>query len=218
MSPDVGGTAHALEATGRHADKLAGGSAFRHGPGVDPRLFFTPAFALILPACASNPPPEAPRPFVVPVAEAEPSAQAPKRAVPQGQIRREDVLAVLSEGPPSFLARVDVEPVRDRGGNFLGWKVLSMRDAEWAEGELKVGDVVTRVNGKRIEDPFQFFDVFQSLAFAPELRLSVEHAGTPRELRYPINDDPSAAPIPRAEPTPADDGPKRAKQTERRKK
>ena len=29
--------------------------------------------------------------LVFPVAEAEPSAQAPKRAVPQGQIRREDV-------------------------------------------------------------------------------------------------------------------------------
>ena len=149
--------------------------------------------AVLWPACASTPPPEAARPVVA--AEAAP-APALKRAVPAGQIRREDVLGVLSDGPPAFLQRVEVEPVRDRDGRFYGWRVVAVREPAWSDGEVQPGDVVLRVNGKPIENPFQFFDVFQSLAFAPELRIAVDRAGAPRELRYPINDDPASAALP----------------------
>jgi hypothetical protein len=169
------------------------------------------------PAEAASPPP--------PSTDALPEAAAPKRAIPAGQIRREDILAVLSDGPPLFLQRIEVEPVRDGAGKFHGWRVMAVRDPELAASDVKLGDVVTRVNGKVIESPYQFFDVFQSMAFAPELRISIERSGQSQELRYPINDDPTSPPPPRPELSSADtgndDGPpeaSKAKATARRKK
>ncbi|RYY38133.1 hypothetical protein EON62_00660, partial [archaeon] len=130
-----------------------------------------------------------------PAAAAE--VAAPKRAVPPGQLRREDVLAVLSEGPPALLRKIDVEPAVDGEGRFQGWRVVAVRDPLLAAGEVQPGDVIRRVNGQPIERPFEFFDVFQSLAFAPQLSLAIERNSQRRELTYPINDDPAAAPLPR---------------------
>lgn len=162
------------------------------------RLVFTASLLCLVSACSSTPAPESPRPKAAPAAEEPAEAAKPKRAVAPGQLRREDVLAVLSEGAPTFLSKVEVEPVLDRGGHFHGWRVVALHD-EALNGTLQPGDVVLRVNGKRIETPFEFFDVFQSMAFAPELRVAVDRNGARQELRYPISDDPSTPPPPRAE-------------------
>jgi hypothetical protein len=122
----------------------------------------------------------------------------PKRPVPEGHLRREDVMEVLSAGVPSLLQKVEVEPSLDREGRFRGWRVVTIRDPLLASGDLQQGDVVRRINGQPVENPYQFFDVFQSMAFAPELLLDIDRGGESRALRYPINDDPSAPPIPRA--------------------
>lgn len=166
------------------------------------RIFLVAALALGSVACASSPPPDPdfalmPGPPQPPAeAEVAPQPAGPKRPVPEGQIRREDVMAVLSDGPPAFLRRVEVEPSLDGEKRFRGWEVKAIRDPELAAGGVQQGDIVMRVNGQAVEDPYQFFDVFQSLAFAPELRLSVERAGQRLDLRYPINDDPSAPKLP----------------------
>jgi hypothetical protein len=156
--------------------------------------------ALISAACEAPTPPRAP---TIPVTE-QPGDEAaapakPQRPVPPGQLRREDILAVLSDGPPAFLQRVEVEPVIDRGGRFIGWRVVALHERGWEGGDVHPGDVVRRVNGKSVENPYQFFDVFQSMAFARELRLAIERDGKLQELRYPINDDPAAPAVPRAD-------------------
>ena len=166
-----------------------------HVPAVARSILLTLVLALSLPACASKSPPEPATPKR-PVTTEEP-AVAPKRAIPAGEIRREDVLAVLSDGPPAFLSRVDVDPVQDKAGKLHGWRVVAVKEESWAD--VHTGDVILRVNGKRVDDPFQFFDVFQSLAFARELAIAVERGGAPLELRWPINDDPSAPAVPRPE-------------------
>jgi hypothetical protein len=113
-----------------------------------------------------------------------------KRAIPQGHLRREDVLSTLSAGPPEFLKKIDVEPVFTHGGKFVGWKLLGINDPEWEAKKLTVGDVIVRVNGKHIQTDYEFYDVFTSLAFAKELRLRVARQGRFEEVVFPINDGP----------------------------
>lgn len=158
-------------------------------------------FVLVV-GCSSAPPPEPASPISPAVdeaiaAEARENPAAPRRPVPEGHLRREDVMGVLSEGVPSLLQKVEVEPSLDREGHFRGWRVISIRDPLLAAGDIQKGDVVRKVNGQPVENPYQFFDVFQSLAFAPELHLAIERGTESKELRYPINDDPAAPPIPR---------------------
>jgi hypothetical protein len=173
------------------------------------RIAFLPVTALaLLLGCASTPEPTSPASVPPPPAEEAAQAATPKRAIPEGQIRREDVLAVIGDGPPAFLQRVEVEPAIEHDGRFRGWRVIAIRDQDLAAGDIKPGDVILRVNGQPIENPFQFFDVFQSLAFAPELRLSVDRPGGPQELHYAINDDPASPVMPRPAPSAQSDAPK----------
>lgn len=162
---------------------------------VDPRLLFPLALA-ILPACAARAPAEPPRAPTVPVADESAGVAMPakpKRAVPAGHLRREDVVEIVSAGPPAFLAKLDVRPARDPStGRFAGWEIVQIGDPELASGAVKPGDVITRVNGKKIEDPFQFFEVFRSLVLAPELRISLLRGKDAQELRFPIDEEPDA--------------------------
>lgn len=172
-----------------------------HGSGVSIR-----PLALLLPfvvACAEAPPPEpATAKPAVSAAPAPVASAAPPRPVPPGHLRREDVMAVLSDGPPAFLSRVDVDAVRTKEGKFVGWRVKDL-DPAWASGAVRPGDIVLRVNDDPLETPYTFFDVFQSLAFAKAVRIAVERDGKRVDVTYPIDDDPNAPALPRASGDPA---------------
>jgi S1-C subfamily serine protease len=138
-----------------------------------------------------------------PVSAPAPSASAaatiaPKRAIPPGQIRREDVMAFLSGGPGAFLAKLEVEPVLDKNNAFRGWRVVEIHDPELVSEHLVVGDIITRVNDRKIEREGEFYDVFMAMAFAPELRVATLRGGEARGFTLPINDDPNAPPVPLA--------------------
>lgn len=165
---------------------------------MDHRLFFPLALAII-PACAARAPAEPPRaPSAAVTDEPEVAAAKPKRPVPAGHLRREDVVEIISAGPPAFLAKIDVRPARDAStGKFAGWEIVQIADPELAAGAIKPGDVITRVNGKKIEDPVQFFDVFRSLVLAPELRISVMRGKETQELRFPIDEEPGSTEVPK---------------------
>lgn len=105
-------------------------------------------------------------------------------------------MTVLSEGVPLLLQKVEVEARLDREGHFVGWRVITIHDPLLATSDLQTGDVIRQINGHAIENPYQFFEVFQSLAFAPELHIAILRGAESKDLRYPINDDPSAPPIP----------------------
>lgn len=108
----------------------------------------------------------------------------------------------LSGGPGAFLARIDVEPVLDRDNKFRGWRVVEIRDPNLQGEHLAVGDVITAVNGRRIEREGEFYEAFMAMAFARELKVSSTRGGTPRGFVMPIDDDPNAPPIPLASATP----------------
>ncbi|MFO0659026.1 MAG: hypothetical protein U0165_04250 [Polyangiaceae bacterium] len=154
---------------------------------------YLPLVAILSTACAasSNQPAQEPTKVAAPVS----TGVVAKRVVPEGHLRREDVMAAISDGPPAVFQRVEVDPVLSTKGKFEGWRVLSINDAEWATGDVRQNDIITRVNGAEVRDPNEFFDVFQSLVFAPALVFSIRRNGQEIEVRYPIDDDPSAAPL-----------------------
>jgi S1-C subfamily serine protease len=105
------------------------------------------------------------------------------------RLSRGEVMATLSAGFGAFLAHLQVEPVVV-DGKFRGWRVLQLRphDPMWSGVDLAPGDVISAVNGKSIERPEQALSAFQSLAIAPELRVSYQRGGVLHELVLPIDD------------------------------
>lgn len=137
-------------------------------------------------------------------------AQVAKPApLPPGTLRRADVESVVDAGLGRFLAHVTLEP-RVSVGKFQGWTILALEPPEmWQGVDLKLGDVVTRVNGMPIERETQAYDAFQAVRQAPTLEVSYLRQNQPRTLKFTIvgapspslpQAPPSAAPAPAAPP------------------
>ena len=114
--------------------------------------------------------------------------QSQRESAP-GAIRRAELARVLDASPGYFLQHVQTEP-RFAHGRFHGWRLVSFfpGDARFAGIDLQAGDVVTRVNGKPIEQPNQFMAVWTELRSSKELVVDVERAGAARRLRWTIAD------------------------------
>ncbi len=115
--------------------------------------------------------------------------QPQTQATPPGAIPRAELARVLDESPGYFLQHVQTEP-RFTHGRFHGWRLVSFfpGDARFAGIALQAGDVITRVNGKPIEQPDQFMAVWTELRTSRELVVDVERAGAARTLRWTIAD------------------------------
>jgi S1-C subfamily serine protease len=142
------------------------------------RLAFV-AFALV--ACGGSAPPPAPLPPPAPVAN-----PALPPGLPAGTLRRADVNAVIDAGFARFLQTLDVEPSLD-AGRFRGWTIVELRSDELFGGvDLKLGDVVTSVNGMKIERETEAWDTFESLRNADQIVVAYARAGTSKTLSYKI--------------------------------
>lgn len=125
------------------------------------------------------------------VAAPDPAAAAARTATPDhveaGEISRELLLAVLSQGVGRFLQKVRAQPHLVRG-RFMGWRIVSVFGAESPapNAGLQPGDTVIRVNGQSIERPEQFKNVWDSMATQSELILLVQRGDKRSELRYRI--------------------------------
>ncbi len=115
--------------------------------------------------------------------------QPQTQATPPGAIRRVELARVLDASPGYFLQHVQTEP-RFAHGRFHGWRLVSFfpGDARFSGVDLQAGDVITRVNGKPIEEPDQFMAVWTELRTSRELVVDVERAGAARTLRWTIAD------------------------------
>lgn len=152
-------------------------------------LFFLPSLALLLPAIASSACSSAgsnsnAHPRLAAAAPAEPVEVQPTEGVARGSVDR-----ALKAGLGRFLGYLDVEAALDGGGKFVGWRILELRGAGWAGVDLKVGDVVTSVNGFPLERDRDADAAFQSLAVASEIRVARIRDGQRGELRLSILDD-----------------------------
>ena len=140
--------------------------------------------AVFLAGCGgAEPPPVAPK-LATAKAPALPRAAAPRP--PAGALFRDDVNALIEQGFPQFLQRVEVEP-RLVDGQFRGWTIVNLSPSEfWSSVDLKPGDIVTRVNDLPIERETEAFDAFESLKQSDALRVAFQRGGQSRVLEYRI--------------------------------
>lgn len=132
-------------------------------------------------ACAGpeTPPPAVPKSAPV---EAPPPAAEPG---PKDTVSRSAVDGALKAGLGKFLTHVEVEAQLEKG-KFVGWRIVELRGDLWAGVDLKAGDVVTRVNGFKIERDTEANAAFKSLSVASEIRVNVIREGKPLEIRFSI--------------------------------
>ena len=126
----------------------------------------------------------------VPVAVADASGNpdpATTPPLPPGAIQRADLHAVLAAGPAALLQKVVTEPVR-KNGKFVGFRIAKFTQRPPAAIDLRPGDVVLSVNGRKIERPENYFQVFEELQVASELRFKLLRDNELKTLLYPIID------------------------------
>jgi len=139
---------------------------------------------LVVAACAKEPLLDAKMPAPESATEVEKQPVAREAEVPKGAVGRAFLDHVLEEGPGWLLEKVPVDEVVV-AGKFVGWKVLEL-PAEWSGGELRPGDVVTRLNGMTLETPNEFWSAWTTLGVASELKLEYRRGEEARALSMPI--------------------------------
>jgi len=91
----------------------------------------------------------------------------------------EDGIEALLEGGPAYIFRVvTVEPV-ERDGTFRGYRIVEFSDVarEAVEPQLRVGDVVTEVNGVPIERPDDYMAAWEKLKHRSVLEVEFRRDG-----------------------------------------
>jgi S1-C subfamily serine protease len=124
-----------------------------------------------------------------PPAASLPAPRPPASGEPY-RLVRSSVKGVVSQGLGAFLQLVELDDqpaVVD--GKFRGFRIAALHGTRfWSGVDLKVGDVVTSVNGLPIERPEQALAAFDSIVAASELRVAYDRDGQARELVYKIVD------------------------------
>ena len=93
----------------------------------------------------------------------------------------------LMSDPAQLADLVSVAPARENG-RFIGYTVRPGRDADFlTRYGLMPGDVVTSVNGIRLDSPSQAFGVMRDLASAKVLDLEVQRNGQVQHFSIPMN-------------------------------
>lgn len=99
------------------------------------------------------------------------------------------MIAVLDLGIPRFLQQLETEPALSNG-HFIGFRLLSFfpNDPRFSALDLRVGDVVTSINGLPVERPEHALRIWQELRVASEIRVRSLRGGAQREILFEITD------------------------------
>lgn len=91
----------------------------------------------------------------------------PGKGLRSGTIERARLLAVLDQGPASFLRQLEVTP-RLSGQRFVGWELVQLVDhaGPLVDVDVVPGDVLLAINGKPLSRPDQLQSVWDSLRTA----------------------------------------------------
>lgn len=147
-------------------------------------------FCSVLVACSSGVSP-VDAPDDLPPLEAEAMAAEPvDDRPPPGVLWRHEVVETVDAGLGYFLQRVSVEPALEQG-RFTGFRIVELRPHNWWAGvDLRLGDVVEKINEMPIERETEAFKAFESLRTAKQLSVSLVREGESRTLVFEIKDQP----------------------------
>jgi hypothetical protein len=120
----------------------------------------------------------------------ESSLDASYPRVSTGVISRDELVPVLDGGLGRFLQNVQTDPVFHKGA-FVGFRIVSLFPGEpaFASLDLRPGDTVTRINGRRIERPEQAAAVWEDLRTASNLVVDYRRDSERHALRFTIVDE-----------------------------
>jgi hypothetical protein len=141
------------------------------------------------------------------------SAAEPTPPVTRASIPRPVLREWLARGPQYLLSQVVPTPLMDQG-KFRGYRLNLWfpEHPEVVQGAVRLGDVVTRINGRSIERPDQYLYIWKTLESAAAIDLDLVRDGRPLRVSFdlpeppapPAQEQPGQAPAPRDPPgTPA---------------
>lgn len=144
---------------------------------------------------------------VVPTAKPKAVAHAPMAPVrPNNTLYRDEIQNAKRAGLGHFFELIDLEPTGDlddqgRLNDFQGFRIVSLRPAsEWLSFDFAPGDVLTHINGVSVEHYSTWFEQFEALPTADQIRVDLIRDGKPKTVTVRIisrikNND--QAPVPR---------------------
>lgn len=95
-------------------------------------------------------------------------------------VTRAQLNALMARGPAYVLSQVTVKPFKESNA-FQGFeiKALSDRAKEVVSSSLQVGDVITHLNGVRLQKPKDYLNAWKLLHDVQEVRLDYVRAKQP---------------------------------------
>ncbi len=119
-----------------------------------------------------------------PVAEEEASLDEVGETLSEGHLG-----ALLRRGPSVLMRHVEVEPVHDED-DFVGYEVVELSEASARHlgDRVRIGDVVTHLNGVRIEKPDDYLNAWTALNEVDTVRVDLIREDESMEVSWPITE------------------------------
>ncbi len=93
----------------------------------------------------------------------------------------------LNQDPQSIMDLVRAEPVRE-GNRLIGYRVSPGRDRQLlSRFGLRAGDVVTMVNGVRLDNPVKGLEIIQNLQTAGQVNIEVMRNGVAQSFSFVVD-------------------------------
>lgn len=152
-------------------------SKVMYTPPLEDKLVDIPAGPPVLPEYARSQPAKAPT--IDPRAKVE----------DDGTISRAQLDTLLAQGPAWGLAQIDVYPVRD-GSALRGYAVrrFSQLATQTVANHLQVGDIITHLNGVKIERPEDYMKAWEQARTVEALRIDYLRGETAQYAAWDVVD------------------------------
>lgn len=104
-------------------------------------------------------------------------------------VTRQEIERFRDRGPAYVLTLMQFEPVHGDAG-FQGFKIVEARDnaRQFMTPLMQMGDVITHINGVRIERPDDFLQAWKTLEDASVIRIDLVRDESPMNVTWAIEE------------------------------